>query len=258
MTVDDDALAASGGPGLERLERGRGRGVLEGAFRLLDVLSRAADGAGLSELARDARLPKASAYRLLEQLVDLAAVHRHERRYFIGPQLAQLGRAWQPHPVLRAAAREPVRLLSALSSTIAVVTVLRDHRVRAVTAARGVVTEIPRIHPYDEFPIRTAAGRVLLLAKPTESGDPPPGFSQTEWRRKMGEFRRGGTVVMDHQEVMPGMCCVAAPVRRPDGELVAAVSALAVKSVVPAGLTELVVRASHEITRNLDRLTSVR
>ncbi|MFE2754869.1 helix-turn-helix domain-containing protein [Actinosynnema sp. NPDC059335] len=235
----------------------RGRGVLEGAFRLLDVLSRAPAGAGLSEVSRDAGLPKASAYRLLEQLVDLAAVQRDDRRYFVGPHLARLGGAWQPHPVLERAAREPVRLLSAWGSSAALVTVLRENRVRAVSATRGAVTEIPRIRPYDEFPVRSAAGRLLLLGSRAADGPPPPGFGEEEWRSAAREFRRT-SVVVDHQDVLPGVCCVAAPVRGPAGEVVAAVSALVVKPVLPAGLTELVVRAARDITRNLGLATSVR
>ncbi|MEU8055890.1 hypothetical protein [Microbispora bryophytorum] len=46
---------------------------------------------------------------------------------------------------------------------------------------------------------------------------------------------------------------MAAPVRRPDGEIVASISALVVRPAVPAGLTELVLRASREITRNFGR-----
>ncbi|UIJ57910.1 hypothetical protein LWP59_27760 [Amycolatopsis acidiphila] len=46
---------------------------------------------------------------------------------------------------------------------------------------------------------------------------------------------------------------MAAPVRRPDGEIVGAVSALSLKRTMPAGLPELVLRAAREIDRNLAR-----
>lgn len=243
--ADDRGIAGELTEGL------RGRGVLEGAFGLLDVLSRSPQGAGLSELARAAGLPKATAFRLLEQLVELGAVQRHERRYFVGRLLARLGDAWRPYPGLQAAAREPVRLLSALTSTVAYVTVLHTDRIRVVTATRGVVKEVPRIQAYDEVSTGTAAGRALLFAGPAAAGDPPPGFTLPEWRQALAGFRRSGSVVVDHQEVMAGVCCVAVPVRRPDGEVVASVSALALRQTLPAGLTELVRRASGEITRNL-------
>ncbi|XVQ85493.1 IclR family transcriptional regulator [Microbispora siamensis] len=247
MDVRDHA--GTGREPADRTGTPHGRGVLEGAFHLLDVLAAAEEGAGLSELARDAGMPKATTYRLLRQLAGLGAVQRHGQRYFVGRRLARLGGAWQPDPRLRAAAREPVRLLSALTTTVTFLTVLEEDRIRVITAARGEIREVPPVLPGSELAEATAAGQVLLTQRP--DGDAvPPGFTLAEWRRTQAAVRRrSGSVAVDHQEVLPGVCCVAVPVRRPDGEIVASVSALA----VPAGLTELVLRASREITRNLGR-----
>ncbi len=252
MDVRDHTGAGPGREPALRTGTANGRGVLEGAFHLLDVLAAAEDGAGLSELARDAGMPKATTYRLLRQLANLGAVQQHGQRYFVGRRLARLGGAWQPDPRLQAAAREPVRLLSALTTTVTFLTVLEEDRVRVITATRGEIREVPPVLPGSELAEATAAGRVLLMQRP--DGDAvPPGFTLAEWRRAQATFRRSGSVAADHQEVLPGVCCVAVPVRRPDGEIVASVSALAVRPAVPAGLTELVLRASREITRNLGR-----
>src|SRR5882757_7202056 len=70
-----------------------GRGVLDGAFRLLDTLCALGD-AGLTALAAGSGLPKATAHRLLEQLVRQGAVERAEARYRIGPRLFQIGQSW--------------------------------------------------------------------------------------------------------------------------------------------------------------------
>ncbi|GAA4214659.1 IclR family transcriptional regulator [Microbispora amethystogenes] len=245
---------AGAGPGQETADRAGappGRGVLEGAFHLLDVLSAAEGGAGLSELARDAGMPKATTYRLLRQLASLGAVQRHGQRYLVGRRLARLGDAWQPDPRLQAAAREPVRLLSSLTTTVTFLTVLEDDRIRVITATRGDITEVPPVLPGSELAGATAAGRVLLMHRPDD--DAPPGFTPAEWRRARTAFRRAGSIAADHQDVLPGICCVAVPVRGPDGEVVASVSALAIRPAVPAGLSELVLRASREITRNLGR-----
>lgn len=239
------------------VDAGRGRGVLDGALRLLDVLSRTVGGAGLSELAREANVPKASAYRLMEQLVELGAAQRYEQRYFVGPRLARLGRAWEPHPGLQSAAREPVGRLSALSSTIVMVTVLHHQRIRAVVATRGVVTEVPRVQAFDEFPTQTAAGRLLMSHQgPDAVNDAQlPGLTRGEWQRARAELRSSGPSVVDREEVLPGMCCVAAPVHGGDGQVIAAISALAIKPAVPPGLIELVIRAAGEVSRNLERVT---
>jgi DNA-binding IclR family transcriptional regulator len=228
-----------------------GRGVLEGAFQVLGVLSQVQVGAGLSEIARHAALPKSTTYRLLEQLVDLGVAQRHERRYFVGPRLARLGSAWQPHPGLQGATREPVRMLSALTSTVVSIAVLHEDRIRVVTATRGVVTDVPRMQPFDEIPPTHASGLLLLLARWGARDEPPSGLAADEWRRARADFARPGNLVIDRQQVLSGVCCVAAPVWRPDGELIASISAIALKPAVPAGLPELVQRASREITRNL-------
>ncbi|GIH63865.1 IclR family transcriptional regulator [Microbispora siamensis] len=252
MDVRDHADAGPGREPALRSGTANGRGVLEGAFHLLDVLAAAEEGAGLSELARDAGMPKATTYRLLRQLANLGAVQRHGQRYLVGPRLARLGDAWQPDPRLQAAAREPVRLLSALTTTVTFLTVLEEGRIRVITAARGEIKEVPPVLPGSELAEATAAGRVLLMRTP-DGDTAPPGFTLAEWRRAQAAARRSGSVAVDHQEVLPGVCCVAVPVRRPDGEIVASVSALAVRPAVPAGLTELLLRASREITRNLGR-----
>lgn len=59
-------------------EPAAGRGVLEGAFALLEELARGGE-TGLSRLAARAGLPKATAHRLLNQLVAVGAVQRHVR-----------------------------------------------------------------------------------------------------------------------------------------------------------------------------------
>ncbi|RGA00987.1 IclR family transcriptional regulator [Microbispora triticiradicis] len=253
MGMRDHAGAGSGREPADLAGAPPGRGVLEGAFHLLDVLAAAEEGAGLSELARDAGLPKATTYRLLRQLAALGAVQRHGQRYFVGRRLARLADAWQPDPRLQAAAREPVRLLSALTTTVAFLTVLEEDRVRVVTATRGDITEVPPVLPGSELAEATAAGRVLLMHRPDDD-DAPAGFTPAEWRRSRTSFRRSGAIAVDHQDVLPGICCVAVPVRRPDGEVVASVSALTIRPSVPAGLSELVLRASREITRNLGRI----
>src|SRR5579859_6412293 len=61
----------------------RGRGVLDGAFAVLEALANAPDGLGLTALARASGLAKTSAHRLAEQLVSLGAVQCVEYRYYV-------------------------------------------------------------------------------------------------------------------------------------------------------------------------------
>src|SRR5882757_3391111 len=67
-----------------------GRGVLDGAFAVLEALADADGGLGLTALAGASGLAKTSAYRLAEQLVALGAVHRVNHGYFIGARIGRI------------------------------------------------------------------------------------------------------------------------------------------------------------------------
>ncbi|BDX30925.1 hypothetical protein TUM20985_14720 [Mycobacterium antarcticum] len=150
-----------------------------------------------------------------------------------------------------AATREPARTLSSLTATVVSISVLHEGRIRVVTATRGVVKDVPRMQPFDELPPTHAAGQLLLVAAGSLGGEAPSGVSDEEWRQARATFARPGNLVIDRQQVLTGVCCVAAPVRRPSGEPNASISAISLTPSVPAGLAELVQRASREITRNL-------
>ncbi|ONI79900.1 hypothetical protein ALI144C_24540 [Actinosynnema sp. ALI-1.44] len=65
---------------------GAGRGVLDGAFLLLEALARFGE-AGPTQLAAATGLPKATTHRLLDQLTGLGAVRREAGRYRIGSRM---------------------------------------------------------------------------------------------------------------------------------------------------------------------------
>ena len=226
-----------------------GRGVLEGAFELLNVLSGMSSGAGLSELARDSGLPKATTHRLLDQLIGLGAVQRDGQRYYIGNALARLGRSWQPDPALRRAALVPCRTLARLTGAAVAVCVLEGPAIRVVTAAGAMSTPTPRMHTEDELSVRTAAGQVLLAGGPDR--DPPPGFTRPEWKRVRDSLSRHSAVAVDHQDILPGVYCAAAAIPLPTPGRVATIATLFVNRPPPRDLSELVLRAARDTTRSL-------
>ncbi|GAA4932810.1 IclR family transcriptional regulator [Streptomyces coeruleoprunus] len=208
--------------------RARGRGVLEGAFALLEALRRHGDDAGVTELAEACGVPKGSAHRLLDQLVAVGAVERQGSRYRVGPQLYRLGQAWQPHPGLRAVARLPLHRLRAMTGASVVLTVLRDDSALTVSSVPGELEPVVPVRDGMSFRLDTAAGRALR-----------------------GPLRGGA--VFDREDVMEGVCCAALPVRSPDGRTVAALAAM-----VPAGhrldaVAQAVAEAGAALTRALAR-----
>ncbi|MGI5357775.1 helix-turn-helix domain-containing protein [Streptomyces sp. CA-252508] len=207
---------------------GGGRGVLEGAFALLEALRRHGDEAGVTELAVACGVPKSTAHRLLEQLVALQAVERRGLRYRLGPQLYRLGQAWQPHPGLRAAGRLPLHRLRAATGGSVVLAVLREERALTVCSVPGRVEPLVPVRDGEAFSLDTALGRALR-----------------------GPVRGGA--VLDREDVVAGVCCAALPVRSPAGAVVGAVAAMVGAGQRLEVVAGRVAEAACAVTRALAR-----
>ncbi|MGW5528920.1 IclR family transcriptional regulator [Streptomyces xanthochromogenes] len=197
------------------------RSVLEGAFALLGAIERLGQ-AGVTRLAVESGLPKATAHRLLQQLTELGAVERTRGQYRMGPELFRLGQAWQPHPRLGAAARAPLRRLATATGATVTLAVLREGRTLIAQASPGELDARLPVRAGSVFPWATAAGKLLVAeARPNPLFGPlPPG-----WRWEAASIQERG-IAFDRQELVEGVSCVAAPVLGPRGRPVAAVCAL--------------------------------
>ncbi|MFD3654554.1 IclR family transcriptional regulator [Streptomyces sp. NPDC058620] len=216
-------------------EPARGRGVLEGAFALLDALRRCGGEAGLTEIAVECGLPKGSAHRLLDQLLLVGAVERRGSRYRVGSQLYRLGQAWQPYPGLRVAARHPLHRLRAATGASALVTVLHDGRALTVASVPGEAEPLVPVRNGMSFLLDTAAGQVLSAPGPARTAGRLPG------------------AVLEHGEVLDGICCAALPVRSPDNRTVAAVAVMVLSAQRLQRAAQEAVQAGAAITAALGR-----
>jgi DNA-binding IclR family transcriptional regulator len=228
-----------------------GRGVLDGAFAVLDALADADGGLGLTALAGASGLAKTSAYRLAEQLVALGAAQRCELRYYIGARIGRIGQRWQPDPVLRAAAQATVHTLALQSRATASLRILDEDRLRVIC------TTVPHGHAYLPSPAgrestaRTATGRVLYAAQSRTDGALPACWTPREWRQLRESIRDGHASVVDHQDAFPGICCVSAPLWWPNGTCAGAVTAALQAAKPPPNLRDLVVCAARTIGARL-------
>ncbi|MFX0575330.1 helix-turn-helix domain-containing protein [Nocardia nepalensis] len=228
---------------------GAGRGVLDAGFQILDAISAAPEGCGLSQLARTTGLAKATAYRLAEQLVALGAVQRVEQRYFVGERVAELGRHWQAAPMLRRAAQRPARVLAALTNSTVAVCVLDAGEVRLVSGIKGAEFFL-NTSADPELLYRTALARVLFAGR-ADNTVPPPTYSPAEWHRVRTGIADAGMVSVDHHELIAGICCAAAAIRQPGVCNAAAISCMSLSQHFPPNLPGLVAHAAREIEKNL-------
>lgn len=275
-----DGPMRSGGRGT----RG-GRGVLEGAFALLEALDGAGE-AGLSRLASQTGLPKTSAHRLLDQLVALDAVERSGGHYRIGARVFRLGCNWQPYPGLLTAAQGPLRRLARGEGATAALTVLRGSRTIVVAGAGSDASgyHIPvLVRPGTTWPWPTAAGMVLAAHTaagppgaraaargPEEGPERPEGregpggrgrgplpepahvSGAVAWDRTAREIRERGAA-FDRDTPVPGVRGVAVPVRTARGEVVAALCALVPAERDPVPLADALARTAGAVRDRLPR-----
>ncbi|MGP9022829.1 helix-turn-helix domain-containing protein [Streptomyces sp. BR1] len=233
---------------------GAGRGVLEGAFALLEGLA-GVDDAGLSDLAARAGLPKATAHRLLDQLAGLGAVERRDGRYRMGATVARLGRAWRTHRMVERAAALPLRRLAAATGGGAA----------AVAPCAGdmvVVAWLPgsadAVFPFPAGAVVPpgSAADIVLAASGTAT-QAPAGYSAAEWSRQVGRAREHG-VAVQHSEGEVPMCCVVAPVRARSGAGVAALGVTLLDSRRQGPAVDAVKHAARAAGVNLARMPAAR
>lgn len=224
-----------------------GRTVLDGAFSVLDALAHADEGLGLTALARVSGLAKTSAHRLAEQLVTLGAVERFSHRYFVGPRMMRIGQHWQPDPLLRRCAQRPVHILAVQSRAMASLRILHDNRLRYVCAAVAHGHAYMPDHLDSESIARTATGRVLYAAQPPGEATLPDCWTQREWRELRNSLADPRVTVVDHQDAVPGICCVSAPVWWPNGSCAGAITVSVHAADLPVGLPILLSRMASRI-----------
>jgi len=207
-------------------------------FEILKVVTATADGLSFSEVVSSTGVPKASAHRLLKELVELKAVTQNPatRRYQGGLLLARLGAAVTADYDLRRIARPHLKALHDETGQVATLGIRND----------DVGTYIDKIEARDfgirlhseigkSFPLHcTAMGKVMLshADSPTirrltnrklESYTENTITDGRQLRNELKQITESGYAV-DREEITRGLICIAAPVFGVDGEIAGAMS----------------------------------
>ncbi len=248
-------MTAAGATGLATLmpSPAAGRGVLDGAFAVLDALAHADEGLGLTALAQASGLAKTSAHRLAGQLLTLGAVQCVEQRYYVGPRMSRIGRRFQPDPLLRRCAERLVHTLAVRSRAMASLRILHEQRLHYVCAAAPPGQAYMPEHIDTELIARTATGRVLYATRGPSDVALPDCWNRAEWRDLRDSLRNPRATVIDHEDAIAGVCCVSAPVWWPHGACAGAVTVTVKAKDLPVGLPPLVAHTACRISTAIER-----
>ena len=212
--------------------------AIQKGFQILKAVTAAPDGLSFSEIIAATDVPKATAHRLLKELVELSALTQSpvSRRYQGGLLLASLGAAVTADYDLRRVARPHLQALHDATGQVATLGIRND----------DVGTYLDKIEPRDfgirlhseigkSFPLHcTAMGKVMLsyadaptirrltnrkLESYTEN-------TITDGRRLREELKQiaADGFAIDREEITRGLICIAAPVFGVDGSIAGAMS----------------------------------
>jgi len=212
--------------------------AIQKGFEILKVVTATTDGLSFSEIVSGTGIPKASAHRLLKELVELTALTQNPatRRYQGGLLLASLGAAVTADYDLRRIARPHLKALHDETRQVTTLGIRNDDvgtyidKIEARDFGMRLHSEIGK-----SFPLHcTAMGKVMLShAEPAtirrltnrklEAHTENTITDGRQLRKELQQIAADGYAV-DREEITRGLICIAAPVFGVDGEIAGAMS----------------------------------
>lgn len=177
----------------------RGRGVLEGAFAILDFLPDTAPPHQLRDLAELASVPRPTVYRLLDQLHKIGVIEFVDGRYILGRAMLTMARRVEPAAGLRHAAAP---IMDALRQRT-------GGTVSLIARAESSATVLDSIPGFETLPVEIFEGRMLPLHAAGSLVIDPSAAPE-----RVDPLRRAAT---DDQSVIQGLSCFAVAIPLPDG-----------------------------------------
>lgn len=195
------------------------------AFKILYAISDAPNGLGITDLSKQLRISKSTVFGITTALEEMGVLVRapFHKRYTIGYSLLELSRTAYAKTELKDVARKPMeKLMERVGETIFLGAMNGDHvTILDVVESRNEVKITSP--PGTKLPLLAGAtGRVLLAQMEEEKAkeivqrmglvrytskseiDPKQFFREIEQARKRG-------YAVDHEEYIPGVRAVAAP-----------------------------------------------
>lgn len=213
--------------------------ALSKGFEIIDAVTAAGKtGMPFAEIVRTTGVPKASAHRLLKELVELSALtlDTRTRHYRGGLRLARFGASVTASYDFRDAARPYLQQLHDETGHVATLGILNDDtgiyidKIESPSFGLRLHSEVGKSFPLHS----TAMGKVMLAnsdaalirrvtSRKLKSFTPQTITDATTLRKELQQVRANGFAT-DDEEMTRGFICVAAPITGLDGNVAGAMS----------------------------------
>jgi DNA-binding IclR family transcriptional regulator len=257
MTTTTPSHAANDDQLIRRTALGRALAVLDAFGPQHRLLS-------LSEIARRADLTLPTTHRLVSELLAWGALERHPSgHYFLGLRLLELAALAPRGLQLREAAFPYLDDLHQATHANVHLGVRDGHEVVYVETMRSRVSAQISSRVGDRWPLHVSGTGLVLLAyadhtfqdevlrAPLVRYTPKTVVDPHELRRILAEIRRTG-VVIAHEQITLHAVAVAAPVRGPRNNVIAAISAVvATNETSLSRLAVMLTDTAHSISHAL-------
>ena len=229
---------------------------------ILSVFERSSEALTAGQVSVRSGIPRSSVQRILQQLVSARWLKRHDDGYALGLRMFEIGSLVAHRSRITSVARPIIRELRQRTGQVVHLAVLDQQDVVYLDKVGGAFADTLPSRVGGRFPAHcTAVGKALLAYSPQATVNE---YLATGLRRRtLASLAtpaaleaaiagiRGAGYAAERDEAVPGVACVAAPIRSFD-EVVAAVSVCGPRDQVRAKeLRPLVMWTAAEISRSL-------
>ncbi|NBE52585.1 IclR family transcriptional regulator [Streptomyces boluensis] len=198
--------------------------LLEKAAKVLSTFRGSQPRLTLTDVVQRSGLPRSSAHRILDQLVQLGWLEREGRDYRLGMRMLELGALASHHNRLRRAALPHLHALHEATGHLVHLTVLDGAEVLYLERiGRSDDTGVPSRVGGRQPAYCTAAGKAILAFSEAAAVEQvvrqglrprtPRTITRPEFLRNQLRKVRESGVAFDYEEAFRGVFCVAAPLR---------------------------------------------